>query len=367
MENLLPTVRTAVKRASCETYLLISLTSFAGSVIITRLFLELTGYPQLGGGELHIAHAVWGGLLLLAASLLLLILANRWAFIWSALLSGLGVGLFIDEIGKFITHQNDYFYPPAAPLVYAFFLLMVMLFLLVRRPGAPDPRGEMYRALAGLRELLDNNLDTFEPETLLIHLDAAKLSGQPHVAGLATALRTYLDETDIPLLPARPSLWHRLSAELEEWGARAGQRRHRALIVLAMAVVGVGMFVTDGLLVFVARSPEAANQTLLALFMPPAEVQRLGDGFWFYLRLFLGALVGLLALVAIWLVASGREQKGMDVALLALLISLCGVVLLSFYLDQFSAVATALAQFGVLLLVLAYRHWYLDLPADIEV
>ena len=50
-----------------------------------------------------------------------------------------------------------------------------------------------------------------------------------------------------------------------------------------------------------------------------------------------------------------------------LLISLCGVVLLSFYLDQFSAVATALVQFGVLLLVLAYRHWYLDLPADIEV
>jgi hypothetical protein len=34
--------------------------------------------------------------------------------------------------------------------------------------------------------------------------------------------------------------------------------------------------------------------------------------------------------------------------------------LLSFYLDQFRAVITALFQFGVLLLVLAYRRWYSD-------
>ena len=46
---------------------------------------------------LHIAHALWGGLLLFVAVLLPLALANRWAIKASALLSGIGIGLFIDE------------------------------------------------------------------------------------------------------------------------------------------------------------------------------------------------------------------------------------------------------------------------------
>ena len=39
-------------------YLLITLISFAASVSLARLFLEITGYPQLGGGDLHIAHVL---------------------------------------------------------------------------------------------------------------------------------------------------------------------------------------------------------------------------------------------------------------------------------------------------------------------
>lgn len=34
-------------------------------VLLTRAILRATGYPQLGGG-LHIAHVLWGGLLLAA-------------------------------------------------------------------------------------------------------------------------------------------------------------------------------------------------------------------------------------------------------------------------------------------------------------
>ena len=95
---------------------MITLISFAFSVGGTRLFLEVLGYPQLGGGQLHIAHVLWGGLFLFVASLLPLILINRWGLRLSALLAGFGIGLFIDEVGKFITQTNDYFYPAAAPI-----------------------------------------------------------------------------------------------------------------------------------------------------------------------------------------------------------------------------------------------------------
>ena len=44
--------------------LLISLVAFSVTVVITRIFLQLTGFPQIGDSVLHIAHALWGGLLL---------------------------------------------------------------------------------------------------------------------------------------------------------------------------------------------------------------------------------------------------------------------------------------------------------------
>jgi hypothetical protein len=69
----------------------------------------VTGYPQIGNDVLHIAHALWGGLLLLVALMLPLAFANRRFLQASAWLGGVGAGLFIDEVGKFITQANDYF------------------------------------------------------------------------------------------------------------------------------------------------------------------------------------------------------------------------------------------------------------------
>ena len=360
MKDVQRTDRAAVERAHAETYLLLTLASFAGSVIITRLFLELAGYPQLGNSVLHIAHALWGGLALLIAVILPLILANRWARNLSAVLSGVGAGLFVDEVGKFITQQNDYFFPPAAPVIYAFFLLMVLLLLVVRRTDNPEPRAEMYRALSNLGELLDNNLDTRELDTLMVRLEAAQQSDQPHVAGLAMTLRTYLQETDIPLLPAKPSLWKRWEAAVERWGRRLGHRPHRVAILVAMAVLGLGMVVAIVLPLLLIVAPDTAGYRLLTWLVTQNDVQTAGSRFWFYLRMAMEGIVGLIALASIVFLAKGKERQGIYAASLALLLSLTGVILLSFYLDQFSATVTALVQFGVLLLVQAYGRWYLE-------
>ena len=359
MEEVLHPVRRPVERAYAETYLLISLTAFASSVILTRLFLATTGYPQLGNSVLHIAHALWGGLLLMVAVLLPMILANRWAMTFSAILSGLGVGLFIDEVGKFITQQNDYFYPPAAPLIYAFFLLMVLLFLVVRRSNSADPREEMYRALSGLSELLDDNLDSHELQILLSHLEAASESNQPHVAGLAITLQNYLLQTDIPLVPVRPSAWKRLSAWIQDHGKRFGQQRHRILILFLMIFLVVGAFATSAILIYVALGPASSELRLFGLFLLYTGEQTVGLGFWYYLRIILEILVGVMALGSIYYFTTGADRRGVNAAMLALLVSLTGVRLLSYYFDQFSATTMAVIQLGVLLFVLAYREWYM--------
>src|SRR5258706_13557795 len=149
-----------VQRDSAERYLSVVLLSFAASVSLTRLFLSLTGYPQIGGGELHIAHALWGGLLLFIAALLPLIIANRWVFGTSAALAGIGVGLFIDEVGKFITQRSDYFYPAAAPIVYTFFLLTILLFFNISSIVDTHPNTHLHKHFLQSQDIL---VDQSEP------------------------------------------------------------------------------------------------------------------------------------------------------------------------------------------------------------
>jgi hypothetical protein len=129
-------------RDGAERSLLLVIVSFIVAVVGTRWFLQATGYPQVGGGELHVAHMLWGGLALVVAALLLLVVSASWVPHIAAILTGAGTGLFIDEVGKFITASNDYFYPLAAPLIYGLLLAFALLFLLVRHRdgGAPAVR-----------------------------------------------------------------------------------------------------------------------------------------------------------------------------------------------------------------------------------
>ncbi len=174
--------------AICSSRLL----SFALSVSLTRLFLELTGYPQLGGGGLHIAHVLWGGLLLFVAAVLPLVIANRWVYQIVALLAGVGIGLFIDEVGKFITQNNDYFYPPAAPIIYAFFLIGVLIYLNLKRPSLSSPRSELYFTLEMLEDVLDHDLDKNEQAEINRRLaSVAQQTDYPELANLATSLQEF--------------------------------------------------------------------------------------------------------------------------------------------------------------------------------
>ncbi|WP_350281136.1 hypothetical protein [Kribbella sp. HUAS MG21] len=117
--------------------------SGVATVLVTRLFLSLSGYPQIGGKGLHIAHVLPGGLLMLIAISLLLGYVGPVVRPAAATVGGIGFGLFIDEVGKFVTSDNNYFYKPTAAIVYVVFVLIVLgfRFLTTRRPI--DPREEL--------------------------------------------------------------------------------------------------------------------------------------------------------------------------------------------------------------------------------
>ncbi len=137
-----------------STYLAGFLVAAVVTVMLTRALLAATGYPQLGGNGLHVAHVLWGGLLMAVAFVLLLSFAGPSVRPIGALVGGVGFGLFVDEIGKFVTSDNNYFYAPTAALIYAVVVVLLLLgeVLNGRRPheGVEYLAGAADRAVAGL-------------------------------------------------------------------------------------------------------------------------------------------------------------------------------------------------------------------------
>ena len=354
-------IRTPVKREGAERYLQLSLVSFAGSVIATRTFLQLTGYPQLGTSELHIAHVLWGGLLLFIASLLPLLLANRWAYNTGAILSGVGVGLFIDEVGKFITQTNDYFYPPAAPIIYAFFLLIVFLYLRIRRPPDRNPRAELYRILEGLTEVLDRDLDPFERtvlekrlETIVHRVDDVNLQR------LTQALKDYLHEEHIHLSTPEITWMHRVRTRAEPIHVRVVNRKPiRWFLILTLGGMGVLALIEFILLVMAIPAQEGALETLISPLVTSGELRSAQDALWFLVRILLEGVTGAMLIFSGGLFVVGKERQGVQLATITLIIWLTVINLLVFYLDQFGATATTLVQFIVLTVLTYYRRRFL--------
>ena len=349
-----------VERDEAQGYLLLSLASFAATVILVRLFLQLTGYPQIGSSTLHIAHLLWGGLLLFAAVLLVLIWDNPFAYRSAAVLSGIGIGLFIDEVGKFITRSNDYFYPPAAPIIYGFFLLTVFLYLYVRKPDADDPRRAMVHALEKLQDAIYGELIESEIEELAADLELAGRSDRQEVSKLASVLNEYVAQGNVPFKETGADPIRQIKSTIISWGLKMGRYWHRILILIGLVISGLSALATLGTLIWVAVSPTATTHAFLANLAAEAARSDTGSLAGHYLRLILEVVIGVIAIAAFVYILRGQERRGLVLSLVVVILSLTALQLITFYLDQFAAVIPTLYQFGFLLLILAYRRWYLS-------
>ncbi len=126
----------------------IFLVAAVATVLIIRALLMATGYPQLGGGGLHVAHVLWGGLLMLTGLFVLFLRLGAPSLRLGALLAGVGFGFFIDEIGKFVTSDVNYFFQPAVAMIYVVFVAIAIVLAVVRRRMHVDERTAFANALA---------------------------------------------------------------------------------------------------------------------------------------------------------------------------------------------------------------------------
>ena len=156
------------------------LDSFLISAILTilalRVYLAAAHYPQLGGNGLHIAHVLWGGLLMVVAiGMLLSLLTWRWQLI-AAFVGGAGFGLFIDELGKFLTSDNNYFFKPTASLVYALFVVLFLTAREMRHFRKLTAQENLANAVEAAKQLALGPISSAMRNRALAWLDAADQS-----------------------------------------------------------------------------------------------------------------------------------------------------------------------------------------------
>lgn len=298
------------------------------AVLLIRLFLELTGFPQIGGDTLHVAHMLWGGLLMLVALIVLLSFVGRSGHKLAAVLGGAGFGTFIDEVGKFVTQDNDYFFQPSVAIIYVVF---VLLYVAVRyiHSGPRRTRLEyLVNALQEVQEVAAGDLDENERDRALGYLRNCD-PDQP----LALELRDLLSNSTV-VSAADPDVFVRIktaAARLYRWVAA------RPWFPTAVILFFVGELVV--LVVHVFALLVMHTSWLEVLTRRPIDTLGSGTA---HLSYFEGTLAVFVALSAV-LVALGalrirRSRLGaFQMFQRSILVSILLIQPLMFYRDQWSA------------------------------
>jgi hypothetical protein len=347
--------------------------SFGLTVVLTRLYLISTGYPKIGGGTYHIAHALFGGLFLVVSSLLVLMYANRGVLTACAVLSGIGLGLFIDEVGKFITANNNYFFPLAAPLIYIAFLLMVLVARRAHRVRNGGSEAQLLEVLDALPLVLTRRLSCEERAAMRTNLAHVVEHAPAHAAELAALIEGYLRQSPPTLRTFESATVGRLKRGEELLFPR------RVLRPLIVAVLGAHAVWSAGRLVLTAAIAAGWHTRFGALqhLLDTTDVHG-----WKSLVAWVCATAAEVAATALYGYATitmcrlggggsdgegGRQDdRGVRVAIWATMLSLTVVNVLNSYFHQFVTIFTAIAEALLLFALLRYRSRFLHDPPTVD-
>jgi hypothetical protein len=310
------------------------LVSAVASLLLLRFYLEITGYPQVGGNGLHIAHLLWGGLLMLVAIVIMLAYLGETVRSAMAIVGGIGFGLFIDEIGKFVTSDNNYFFRPAIAMIYMVFVGLYLVFRLIDQSRPQSDEGYLVNALQLTSEAVVRGYDREDLRRAMLLLARVSPKNQ-----LASALHEALAQ--IQATPERRAGW---------WLAftRGVRRRYRRLVRASW----FPRLVFSIFLVYAIATLITLGVTLLSVVNEPlrqAGISLKGD--------IVFTLVGDVLVVAGVVLWRRSRLRALNCFKLAILASILFTMPFLFYTDQLAALGWLIVD---LILLVALNYMIVD-------
>ncbi|TMD58807.1 MAG: hypothetical protein E6I87_11010 [Chloroflexi bacterium] len=313
------------------------LVSAIATLLIIRIYLEAAGYPQLGGEGLHIAHVLWGGLGMLLAILLLLLFLSSTTRLIAALVGGAGFGAFIDELGKFLTSDNNYFFKPTAAIVYVIFVLLFLAVRQIRRFRVLSQEECLVNAVELAEKLVVGNLTEVERDHALDLLSHADQS-EPLVATLRERFRAAVPQA------LQPTPMRRIGT------AATARYRSIASSILFRRVIA-GVFVLQGIsfLLSVIAAAAVVTGSLFGIESATAALDEAAGGSTLtsWIQLAAGVVAG--GLIVAGVVALRRSRlRAFHLFELAVLVDLFLVQPFAFLDSGFTATVDVLLDVGLL-------------------
>ncbi|GAB3254987.1 hypothetical protein GCM10027456_31390 [Kineosporia babensis] len=268
-----------VRSEKASVHLITFVVAAVSTILITRAYLALTGYPKIGGDSgLHVAHVLPGGLLMLASIVLSFSYVGRGPRPIAALLGGVGFGLFIDEVGKFVTADNNYFFEPAAAIIYVVFAALVVGAHAWRRHRPLTDEEKVANAAHVLVDGLAGRLPDRRRQEML-----ATLESMGDVRG-ARQLHELLLSVE-PRTPALPQHLERLWQRVPEGFDRIAESRFAAPVLgalfalqaLGALIVAVGLWRTGTSYAVIMSGVLAGTATSLVFVVLGLRRGRAGD------------------------------------------------------------------------------------------
>lgn len=226
------------RNAQGQDHLELFLVSAVSSLLLLRFYLSVAGYPQLGGGNLHIAHMLYGGLLMMGSIVINLAFLGIRAKRFSALIGGVGFGIFIDELGKFLTKDNNYFFRPTIGIIYALFIVMYLGFNFLTKRIKLSSEEYQLNAMRQFEEAVVHDMDRAEKAAMRDFLK--KADPDNHITqGLIVLLK------DVETVSMTPNWFAKLQTKISRnyqhfWKQRSSSKLVGSIFVIE-AIIFVGI------------------------------------------------------------------------------------------------------------------------------
>jgi hypothetical protein len=335
-----------VKRENASELILTVLISAVFSLLGARLFLELTGYWQLGQGNWHIAHALWGGLIMTGGMCLELIFHGSKIKKVTAVIFGLGLGSFLDEIGKYLSKDNNYFFQPAIIFMYIIFIILFLVYRYLEKSTSKDKSTLLYQVINQLEDVAEDDIDLKEKDKMLFKL---KMVAEDKSNQKTVELARKLIEL-VKSIPANKIDKEGFYHLVYQWGKRYFYNKiFRRKLVLNILLILAGLYIVTGVADSLFLLPRFRQNELFEWWFGGLDLLTKSSATLFGLKSLSDVITSVLFIFGIYWVIKRKKRRGINFFQYGLLVNIFLTSVFRFYFEQFSGV------FGLAVSIVIYN------------
>lgn len=323
------------KRENAADLVLLLMISGLVTLLVTRFFLQLFGWPTISFGVWHIAHANWGGALMVVGSILMLIFHGEKIRKTAAVISGMGWGLFIDEVGKYITKNNDYWFQPAIVVIYVSFIILYLVYRHLENNQPQDTKTLLYGAIDNLEDAAENDLSETKKREVINKLEKViKKENDLNIKDLAKELKLFFEKQKTKEVDKK-SWWRILIA-------KTGYYSYNKFFKTRLVRYGLTTYAS-------VWAINEIQETIRILINPQKMqmIQKLNNGYDlisksdFYMmvgKIMSDSVVAVFFVMGIFFMATKKKNKGLRFFQMGLIVSIFLSTVFKLYFEQFSEV-----------------------------